>query len=131
MCSAAPIGRDVLQCQPDQFRRGIVSREVTSCLDDLAQLSIDALDGVSGVDHFSDAWREDEKRDDSISGASPSGYDCWVLLAPRPGFECVQSLLGSFNIKRLVNRLEGGMRRDLMSQSFTTRVDQLWTVYCR
>ncbi len=24
-----------------------------------------------------------------------------------------------------------GMRRDMMSQRFTTRVDQLWTVYCR
>lgn len=24
-----------------------------------------------------------------------------------------------------------GMRREMMSQSFTTRVDQLWTVYCR
>jgi DNA polymerase V len=24
-----------------------------------------------------------------------------------------------------------GMRRELMSQSFTTRVDELWTVYCR
>jgi DNA polymerase V len=24
-----------------------------------------------------------------------------------------------------------GMRREMMSQSFTTRVDQLWTVYCK
>ncbi|MEW5506828.1 hypothetical protein AB1680_09390 [Pseudomonas antarctica] len=23
------------------------------------------------------------------------------------------------------------MRREMMSQSFTTRVDHLWTVYCR
>lgn len=24
-----------------------------------------------------------------------------------------------------------GMRREMMSQSFTTRVDQLWTVFCK
>jgi len=24
-----------------------------------------------------------------------------------------------------------GMRREMMSQSFMTRVDQLWTVYCK
>lgn len=24
-----------------------------------------------------------------------------------------------------------GMRREMMSQSFTTRVDELWTVYCK
>lgn len=23
------------------------------------------------------------------------------------------------------------MRREMMSQSFTTRVDELWTVYCK
>lgn len=24
-----------------------------------------------------------------------------------------------------------GMRRDMMSQSFTTKTDELWTVYCK
>jgi DNA polymerase V len=24
-----------------------------------------------------------------------------------------------------------GMRREMMSQSFTTKLDQLWTIYCR
>ncbi|MCG3646520.1 DUF4113 domain-containing protein [Pseudomonas putida] len=24
-----------------------------------------------------------------------------------------------------------GMRREMMSQSFTTQVDELWTVYCK
>jgi hypothetical protein len=31
---------------------------VTSCLDDFAHLSIDVLDGIGGVDHFPDGWRE-------------------------------------------------------------------------
>ncbi|MGF6457422.1 hypothetical protein ABIA55_002886 [Pseudomonas frederiksbergensis] len=58
MGGTAPIGGDILQRQPDQLRRYIVGWKVTSCLDDFAHLSIDVLDGIGGVDHFPDGWRE-------------------------------------------------------------------------
>ncbi|WP_422422208.1 DUF4113 domain-containing protein [Pseudomonas sp. GZD-222] len=30
-----------------------------------------------------------------------------------------------------IARLFWGMRREILSQSFTTRVDELWTVFCK
>lgn len=40
MSGAAPIGSDVPQRQPDEFRRGLAGREVAPGLDDLAQLRV-------------------------------------------------------------------------------------------
>lgn len=38
---------------------------------------------------------------------------------------------GTLRVASVPTDPEWGMRREMMSQSFTTRVDQLWTVYCR
>jgi DNA polymerase V len=38
---------------------------------------------------------------------------------------------GTMRLASVPNDPDWGMRREMMSQSFTTRVDQLWTVYCR
>jgi DNA polymerase V len=38
---------------------------------------------------------------------------------------------GTMRLASVPNDPDWGMRRDMMSQSFTTKVDQLWTVYCR
>ena len=38
---------------------------------------------------------------------------------------------GTLRLARVPTNPDWGMRREMMSQSFTTRVDQLWTVYCR
>ena len=38
---------------------------------------------------------------------------------------------GTLRVASVPTDLEWGMRREMMSQSFTTRVDQLWTVYCK
>lgn len=38
---------------------------------------------------------------------------------------------GTVRLARIPAEPDRGMRREMMSQSFTTRVDQLWTVYCR
>jgi DNA polymerase V len=38
---------------------------------------------------------------------------------------------GTMRLASVPTDPEWGMRREMMSQSFTTRVDQLWTVYCR
>ena len=38
---------------------------------------------------------------------------------------------GTLRVARVPSDPAWGMRRERMSQSFTTRVDQLWTVYCK
>lgn len=45
----SPVGRDVAQGQPQQLGRCIIAGEVATGLDDLAQLAVQALDGVGGV----------------------------------------------------------------------------------
>ena len=42
----APIGCDVSQRQPNQFRRRIVSGEMPACLDDLAHARVDAVPSI-------------------------------------------------------------------------------------
>jgi len=38
---------------------------------------------------------------------------------------------GTLRAASVANNLDWGMRREMMSQSYTTRLDQLWTVSCR
>ena len=38
---------------------------------------------------------------------------------------------GTMRLASVPTDPDWGMRREMKSQSFTTRVDQLWTVYCR
>ena len=38
---------------------------------------------------------------------------------------------GTLRVARVPSDPAWGMRREMMSQSFTTRIDQLWTVYCK
>jgi hypothetical protein len=38
---------------------------------------------------------------------------------------------GTMRLASVPTDPDWGMRREMMSQSVTTRVDQLWTVYCR
>jgi len=65
--------------------------------------------------------------------------DLFAVSQPESS-ERVMTVLDSINAKwgRGTMRLasvptspDWGMRREMMSQSFTTRVDQLWTVYCK
>ena len=48
----APVRRDVSQPQPDQLGGCFIVWEMTPGLDNLAQLGIDAFDGIDGVDYF-------------------------------------------------------------------------------
>jgi len=50
---AAPVGCDVAQRQPHQLGRRIVAWKVPTGLDDLAQLAVQALDGVGWIDQRS------------------------------------------------------------------------------
>ena len=89
---AAPVGGGVLQRQPDQLRRRIVAREMTSSLDDLAQPRIDALDRVGRVNHAPDSWRKGKEQNDPIPGSTPDRRDRRIPLAPGAVLELLERL---------------------------------------
>src|SRR5262249_53781610 len=57
----------------EQLDRGAVVGEVAAVFDDLAELEVDGLDGVGGVDHFADGGVEFQERDELVPGALPGG----------------------------------------------------------
>lgn len=57
--------------QPDQLGGGLIVGEVAARFDDLAQLHVDALDGVGRVDDLAHGWREGKKRNHPIPGIAP------------------------------------------------------------
>ncbi len=59
-----------------------VGGEVPARLDDLAQLHVQALDGVGRVNHAPDVRREDEERRDVLPGSLPGSDDHRVLCPP-------------------------------------------------
>lgn len=47
---SAPFGSDISQCQPDQLGCSLITWEMPSRLENLAQPGVHALNGVGGVD---------------------------------------------------------------------------------
>ena len=107
LCCPPPVGRDVAQSQPDQLGGRIVTREMPSRLDDLAQPGVDALDGVGGIDHPADGWWKREERNDPIPGPPPGRGHGREFLAPRPLGKGLQFRHGRFGAGCCVNRLDG------------------------
>lgn len=62
MGGPAPFCRVIAQHQPDQFSGSIIAREMPPGLDNFAQLRVDVLDGVSGIDHTAHDRRKGKKR---------------------------------------------------------------------
>lgn len=81
------VGEDVAQGQPQELGGRLVAGEVPAGLDDLAQLHVQTLDGVGGVDHPAHLRREGEERDHVLPGPPPGLGDGGVLRAPGPGRE--------------------------------------------
>ncbi len=104
-CSA-PVGRDVAQRQPDQLGGRIVAGEMPARLDDLAQLAMQALDGVGGVDHAAHRRREREELDHTVPRPAPASHHGGVLLAPRSLLELVQGQGSRLGAGRGINRPE-------------------------
>lgn len=70
---------DVADRQPQQLGGGFVGREVASVLGDLAQLVVQRLDGVGGVDHPAQGRRESQEWDESFPGPLPGRCRLGVL----------------------------------------------------
>lgn len=66
------------------FRSKVALTDLASTLRSasLAQLHVQALDGVGCVNHAPDVRREDEERRDVLPGPLPGGGDHWVLWPP-------------------------------------------------
>jgi hypothetical protein len=69
--AALPFGGDVAEGEPNQLRRRLVRRKVTTGLDNLPQLRMHALERVRRVDDTPDIWRKGEERDDVGPRAAP------------------------------------------------------------
>ena len=119
---AAPVGGDVAQRQPDQLGGRIVAGEVAARLDDLAQLRVDALDGVGGVDHLAHRRREREERNHVVPGAAPGGRDGGEFLTPGAALEGIQ--LGLAPLRRSVRRVDRLDRRGQRLAILPARVVQ-------
>lgn len=65
--------------------------------DDLAQLGIDAFDGIGGVDHLAYRLGKNEERYNPVPvpvpGPAPGSRDRGVLLAPGAGAEIAEQTL--------------------------------------
>jgi hypothetical protein len=64
--------RDVTQQQLNQFGRCFVAGEVLSIFEHVTQLHVQTLDGVGGVNDFSDLGQIDKKRNDLFPDSSPA-----------------------------------------------------------
>lgn len=109
--AASMVGGDVAQGQPDQFGGRIIIGEVTSGLDDLAQLTVQAFNGVGGVDQLAYGRWESEERDHPIPGAAPGGHDVGKALTPRACFKLVKGMASIVGIDGRVDGLEGRGQR--------------------
>src|SRR5512132_3805376 len=73
--SSAVGASDLSAAEVEQFDEGFVVGEVAARLGDLAELVVDALDHVRGVEHLADVGREREERDDLFPRGPPGFLD--------------------------------------------------------
>jgi FkbM family methyltransferase len=96
-----------VQDQVEELGGGIVAGEVASGPDGAAQLGIQGLDRIAGVDDPPDVVREGEERDDLGPGPPPALADGGIAGAPGTGLECAQRLFGRIGIGSAVDFLQG------------------------
>ena len=86
--------------EPDQPECGVVVGEVSAGLDRLADLHVEALDGVGGVDDPADLFGEGEERDHSCPRRVSQTWRAAVrvLLFGPGGGELVEYLAGGVGV---------------------------------
>ena len=89
-----------------QFCCRLVAREVPPGPDSPAELGVEGLNRVGGVDDPADLVREGEEGDHFAPGTSPALADGGIALAPGPSLERGQGLFGSFGARGAVDLLE-------------------------
>jgi hypothetical protein len=71
---AGPLVLDVTDGEPQRLDDGVVVGEVAPVLDDLAELVVQRLDGVGGVDDLAGLRGELEERDEPLPGVLPGRH---------------------------------------------------------
>src|SRR3954470_10517342 len=78
----APLALGSLDGEVDELRGGLLVGEVPAGLDAFADLAVEVLDAVGGVDRAAQVGGQRQERDDVLPALSPGGGDHRVLLAP-------------------------------------------------
>lgn len=73
---------DVDDGRPEQFDHGVVSREVSAGLGDLAQLVVQAFDAVGGVEQLADRRCEGEEQGEAVPGGLEDADGLGVFCGP-------------------------------------------------
>jgi hypothetical protein len=91
---ARPFVLDVDDGEPEQLDDGVVAGEVAAGLGDLAELVVQALDAVGGVEQLADRRGEGQERGELLPGVFPDPDGLRVLLPPGRGGEGGQGVEG-------------------------------------
>ena len=67
---------DVDDAQPQQLDHSVVGREVAAGLGDLADLVVQAFNGVGGVEQLADGGAEGQERGEGVPGISQTRTGC-------------------------------------------------------
>ncbi len=125
---------------PDEpkFAKGVVC-ELPYPTDDTRHISRAALAGLEHLYREGYAFSKAEVLLMDLCQRGEHTDDLFAETQPAKS-EQVMSVLDAINTKwgrntlrpgRVPTAPDWGMRREMMSQSYTTRLDQLWSVYCR
>ena len=101
-----PLRRDVPQRQVNHFRRRLVAGKMPFVANRLADLAVQALDGVGGIQILAHLRREGEKRDHRLPAPAPTVHHSRVTFPVGAGFEPIQLCRRGLGRGRSVNDLQ-------------------------
>src|SRR3954462_6476228 len=104
---AAPLAFGALDGEVDELGRGLFVGEVPAGLDALADLAVEVLDAVGGVDGAAQVGGQRQERDDVLPACAPRLGDHRVLLAPLL-IEGRQRVGGGLGVDGAVDRAQVG-----------------------
>jgi hypothetical protein len=94
---------DVDDGQPEQLDHGVIAGEVASGFGDLAELVVQRLDAVGGVEQLAGRGAEGQERDELRPGGLPDPDGLRVPFPPRRVRELEQGQLRGVGIRRRVD----------------------------
>lgn len=107
--------------------------------DDVRELTRAALEGLEGIYREGYAYSKAEVLLLDLCQRGEFTDDLFIAIQPATGERLMRALdlintrwgRGTLRLARVPANPDWGMRREMMSQSYTTRLDQLWQVFCK
>ena len=96
---------DIADGQVEDLQNGIVGGEMPAGFGDFAELIVQQLDSVGGVDDLADRSVEGQERREPFPVTSPQINDRWIHVAPL-GLEMVEGVGSGVDVRRLVDGFE-------------------------